>query len=240
VKKLENYILHLMLVIIPLACATYSFGQGIKLEGVRGGLTAATNGFGVDVLGVLSSKKAWVERSVSLNFQTLRVLKETKVQNSATTNPKSYVLAKVNAASTVRLALNLDRKLGLAEFLMPTVAAGISGGPSLGILKPYYVGYQDPESKNMQPQIIVQNQETLDNQGYIYGPANWTNGLKELRYNLGLHADIHLNVTWNESFYAQQWKSGIRLDYFPKGLNVLYSYNTKVFTSIYTSYLIGG
>lgn len=206
---------------------------------MSGGLAAATNGFGVNIATTLSSSHACFQKGVKLDFQTLRTLNETKVSNPYTTNPKPYVLGKVNTASTIRLSYVLNKRLGSYIANQPNLLAGISIGPSIAILKPYYIGYFDPLAEDRQAQIIVQNKETLENQNNIYGPANWTNGLSELNYDLGLHMDVHLAATLAEGYTQQQWNTGVRADLFPGGLNILYNIKTRSFYSVYISYNIG-
>jgi len=167
-------------------------------------------------------------------LNTLYHPQETKVQNPRRANAKAYVFGKLNAAGVLRINYNFNYALGQAKIGSPSLQYGFSVGPSLGILKPYYVGFQDPESQNTKPAIVQQSDYTNENQEYIYGPASWTKGFSELNPKLGLNLDAHFSVIWNNSYRQKEWKSGIRADYFPNEFKILYNSDKKVFMSIYT------
>ncbi|HCD67270.1 MAG TPA: hypothetical protein DEQ56_02200 [Bacteroidetes bacterium] len=216
-----------------------SFGQYSYSKNLNAGLIAATNGFGINISTSLSSVTSNYQNCLSLDFQTLQTVNETKVQNQFTTNPKSFVLGKVNSAGALRIGYSISKRLGNYLPNKQNLFLGACFGPSIGILKPYYIGYLDPKSEDRQALIIVQNEETLQNQADIYGPANWTRGLYELTYKLGLHFDVNLSTNKNDLYLLQKWTTGARLDLFPQGLNVLYKTETQSFFSIYLSYKLG-
>jgi hypothetical protein len=137
------------------------------------------------------------------------------------------------------IGYSISKRLGNYLPNKQNLFLGACFGPSIGILKPYYIGYLDPKSEDRQALIIVQNEETLQNQADIYGPANWTRGLYELTYKLGLHFDVNLGTNKNDLYLLQKWTTGARLDLFPQGLNVLYKTETQSFFSIYLSYKLG-
>ena len=216
-----------------------SFGQSSYTKNLNGGLTAASNGFGVIISTSLSSANSTYQKGLSLDFQTLHAVNETKVQNPYTTNPKPFVLGKVNTAGTLRIGYSVSKRFSNYLPNKQNLLLGICFGPSIGILKPYYIGYLDPTAEDRQALIVVQNDETLQNQEDIYGPANWTKGLSELNYKLGLNFDVHLSTDKNDVYLLQKWTTGARLDLFPHGLNMLYKTENQSFYSIYLSYKLG-
>ena len=209
------------------------------LEGFAGGLTVATNGVGGELNFLLAPTSHIKNQKLALSFQTTKHSRETKVQNNRYLNPKPYVYGKLNAAATLRLSYSISRQIGRDKPNKPSVFVGLQAGPNLGILKPYYIGYDDNSEESTGPSIIIQNDETMGNQDSIYGPANWTIGLDELSFTPGIHISTQITINWNHSFYFQRWETGIRFDYFPRELEILHLANNKAFTSIYSSYIIG-
>ncbi len=213
--------------------------QSLTVGGVSGGLTLATNGVGGE-LNVLATPTSLVKNQrITLSFQTVKHARETKVQNKRYVNPKSYVYGKLNAAAVVRLSYSATKQIGHTKASKPSAFWGFSLGPSLGILKPYYIGYESNLHENSGPIILPQSPETIINQDSIYGPANWTLGMNELSLRPGLHFATYFSINWNHSFYFQRWETGMRFDYFPGELEILHLANNKAFTSIYASYILG-
>ena len=100
-------------------------------------------------------------------------------------------------------------------------------------MKPYYVSFDKPGEPN---QIIVQNEGLLGKQDSIIGSIVWTKGLSELSYTPGIHFDLNFLIQWRNYNRAHNWQNGIRINYFPKGLDILLLANNSSFISIYTQY----
>ena len=213
--------------------------QHSPFNGLSGGLTLATNGIGGELNALLTPTKLVKTQEITLSFQNIKHSRETKVQNARYVNPKPYVYGKLNGVATIRLSYSMSKQIGQHMTSKPSVFWGFSAGPSLGILKPYYIGYQSNAPESNSPALIPQSTETIANQDFIYGPATWTLGTDELSFKPGLHFATYLSINWNHSFYFQSWESGVRFDYFPQELEILHLANNKAFMSIYTSYLIG-
>ena len=218
---------------------TNAYAQTPSLKGFAAGVSLTTNGIGAELDLLLDNHKLTKNQSISLSFQTLKHSRETKVQNSKFVNPKTYVYGKLNAAATLRIGYSWNKQIGQDKSNKPSVYIGYEIGPMLGILKPYYIGYQSPSNERRGPSIIPQNTETIANQDSIVGAADWTLGLNELRYKPGIHISTHISIDWNHSFYFQRWKTGVRFDYFPGELEILHLANNKTFTSVFTSYTLG-
>jgi hypothetical protein len=213
--------------------------QHFPFKGLSGGLTLATNGIGGELNALLTPTPLIENQKITLSFQSIKHSRETKIQNSRYVNPKPYVYGKLNGATTIRLSYSMSKQIGQRMTSKPSVFWGFSAGPSLGILKPYYIGYQSNAPESNSPALVPQSAETIANQDSIYGPAPWTLGTDELSFKPGLHFATYLSINWNHSFYFQSWESGVRFDYFPQELEILHLANNKAFMSIYTSYLIG-
>ncbi|PCJ66074.1 MAG: hypothetical protein COA58_08345 [Bacteroidetes bacterium] len=226
-----------LIILVFLQISTMAQNKVLNNYSIGGQIS--TNGVGLDLA---FGTKAILKSDFSkfrISISTFSHPNETKVQNPNRSNPKPYVFGKLNSAGTIRFNYGFNKNIGASKLSLPKLSYGFSAGPTLGILKPYYIGFQDPESLVDQPQLIQQNEYTNENQDYIYGPASWTRGFSEIEPKLGLNFDAHFTVNWNNSFHFKEWKSGIRIDYFPKDFKILYNSNQKVFTSIYTAYSIG-
>lgn len=234
-KKLARSIL--LAAFIPLYMS--GSAQHLPLDGISAGLTLATNGIGGELNALITPSALIQYQKITLSFQSVKHSRETKVQNTKYVNPKPYVYGKLNAAATVRLSYSMSKQIGQHKTSKPSVFLGLNIGPSLGILKPYYIGYQSNSTESNSPAIIPQSIETIANQDSIYGPASWTLGMDDLSFTPGLHFATYLSINWNHSFYFQSWESGVRLDYYPQELEILHLSDNKAFMSIYTSYVIG-
>lgn len=202
-----------------------------------GKFIAATNGFG---LGYTCYIKAQT-RAISVDLQTISHPQSRSIQNEAFINSKPYIYAKINTAASFRIGYTHYKVLstGTKNSPTPRIAIGTTLGPSIGFLKPYYVSYQHARGDGSGPDIIQQNTETIQNTDSVYGPVSWTRGLKHLSTRVGLHTDLHLAVDWNHSYYFQSCKIGVRLDYYPNSLPIMYKSTNQVFTSMYVSYEVG-
>jgi hypothetical protein len=216
-----------------------SSAQDNSLISYSAGANISTNGLGLDLSAGLAPNKLSNKNSIRITVNTLHHPQETKVQNQTRANPKAYVFGKLNAAGVIRLSYDFNYAIGQPKLGSPSLQYGFSVGPNLGLLKPYYVGFEDPETQPEKPQIIQQSEYTNEYQNYIYGPASWTHGLLEIDPRLGINLDMHFTVRWNNSFHFKEWKSGIRADYFPNNFKILYNSDKRVFASLYTSYSIG-
>ena len=221
-------------------CTFYSFAiaQESRISSFSFGVSAATNGYGLHGDLALQPKQKLLH-GFQFSTQTIIHPKETKVQNPQRANSKPYVFGKINAGGALRLSYTLQKELGSSNTNTPNLIIGISGGPSLGLLKPYLVGYQNPDYAGSKPDIIQQNETSIVNQDNIYGPASWTRGIKSLTITPGFHLDFHLKLKWISPTNTQSWTTGIRLDYFSDHYKILYKSDKQAFASIYTAYSLG-
>ncbi|MFB1013145.1 MAG: hypothetical protein QMC68_05295 [Bacteroidia bacterium] len=228
------------IILVLWVCTLSSFvlAQESKVSSFSFGASAATNGYGLHADLALQPKGTLLH-GFQVSTQTILHPKETKVQNSQRTNSKPYVFGKINAGGTFRLSYTLGKELGTLNTNFSNLMVGISGGPSLGLLKPYLVGYQDPDNTGSKPDIIQQNETSIGNQDNIYGPASWTRGFKNLTVTPGFHLDFHLKIKWISPTNTQSWTTGVRLDYFSDQYQILYKSDKQAFTSIYTAYSLG-
>ena len=123
--------------------------------------------------------------------------------------------------------------MGSHQSNSPKLFLGTTIGPILGVMKPYYILFDKPGEPN---QIVIQNEDMLYKQDSIIGSVVWTKGLSELSYTPVIHFDLNLLIRWKNYNRTQNWQNGIRINYFPKGLNILLKAKNYTFLSIYTQY----
>ncbi|MCR9286790.1 MAG: hypothetical protein NXI23_05285 [Bacteroidetes bacterium] len=103
------------------------------------------------------------------------------------------------------------------------VAVGLTYqiGPTLGLLKPYYLElFPSDNSPDRLPVSTKYSDAAADrflNIWNIYGASTWTKGLDELAILPGVHAKIAMHFDWGAfDEYIKAFEAGIMLDVFTK------------------------
>ena len=200
---------------------------------LSGGINISTNGYGIYFQSCFPKVNSKIKNSITLYSHTIKHAQETRIKNEKYINPSPYVLGKINAGGGFGIDFTFHHQIGSHQDNSPKLFLGASIGPILGIMKPYYVSFDKPGEPN---QIIVQNEGLLGKQDSIIGSIVWTKGLSELSYTSGIHFDLNFLVQWRNYNRAHNWQNGIRINYFPKGLDILLLANNSSFISIYTQY----
>ena len=200
---------------------------------LSGGVNISTNGYGIYFQSCFPKVNSKIKNSITLYSHTIKHAQETRIKNEKYINPSPYVLGKINAGGGFGIDFTFHHQIGSHQDNSPKLFLGASVGPILGIMKPYYVSFDKPGEPN---QIIVQNEGLLGKQDSIIGSIVWTKGLSELSYTSGIHFDLNFLVQWRNYNRAHNWQNGIRINYFPKGLDILLLANNSSFISIYTQY----
>ena len=200
---------------------------------LSGGVNISTNGYGIYFKSCFPKVNSKIKNSITLYSHTIKHAQETRIKNEKYINPSPYVLGKINAGGGFGIDFTFHHQIGSHQDNSPKLFLGASIGPILGIMKPYYVSFDKPGEPN---QIIVQNEGLLGKQDSIIGSIVWTKGLSELSYTSGIHFDLNFLVQWRNYNRAHNWQNGIRINYFPKGLDILLLANNSSFISIYTQY----
>ena len=200
---------------------------------LSGGINISTNGYGIYFQSCFPKVNSKIKNSITLYSHTIKHAQETRIKNEKYINPSPYVLGKINAGGGFGIDFTFHHQIGSHQDNSPKLFFGASVGPILGIMKPYYVSFDKPGEPN---QIIVQNEGLLGKQDSIIGSIVWTKGLSELSYTPGIHFDLNFLVQWRNYNRAHNWQNGIRINYFPKGLDILLLANNSSFISIYTQY----
>lgn len=202
-----------------------------------GGINVSTNGYGVNFQSFFPMSNSKIRHSITLHGQSIKHAQETRIKNTRYLNPNPYVLGKINAGAGLGIGFSSYYQIGTNQGNSPKLYIGTSLGPILGIMKPYYILFDKLGGQNL---TIIQNENIIDKQDSIIGSVIWTKGLRELSFTTGLHLDINLSIQWKNYNRNQQWQNGIRINYFPYGLNILLKSQNSVFLSVYTQYTISG
>lgn len=200
------------------------------------GIGLATNGVSINLGAERPNDLSTGTTRLSLSLANIKHADESRIQNKEFANARPYIFQKVNSLYVARLGVGWKKNMSYAQPEKPQLSLCISAGPAWAVTKPYYIGYENNEGQLI---LGVQNQETLENQNRILGPTKWSKGINEASSLLGLHTEISINVKWNHSLYYQYWQTGLRLDYFPSAVELMYSKQNNAFACLFTSFSIG-
>lgn len=131
---------------------------------------------------------------------------------------RSYTFAKQHQLYALRFTFG-NRKYLSEKARQKGVAVGYSyeAGPSLGILKPYYVEYQIGDGLQNLVDIRyegAENDRFLD-QDRIFGASTWSTGLDEISLRPGIHAKAAAHFgfgAYDET--AKYLEAGLMADFF--------------------------
>jgi hypothetical protein len=227
----------LFAVMTLLLFAQISFAQ-VQKKPWTIGPEIANNGFGVNFTTEISKADSETPNLLSIGLTTLKHQKEVKVQNPNFINPKPYIYGKLNSAAALRVNYGIAKTL-TQKTSSPSVSLGIQFGPSIAIIKPYYVYTQELDNQRFNPTLSIQSPDKTATQENVLGSAGWTEGLNELSTQYGLHIDVNIITVWNHTYRKQRTKSGVRMDYFFSNLNLMHEHQNQLFLSYYLSYQIG-
>ena len=202
-----------------------------------GGINVSTNGYGLFLQSFFSKPNSKIKNSITLQGQSIRHPQETRIKNSRYLNPNPYVLGKINAGAGLGINITSYYQIGTKQGNSPKLYIGTSLGPILGVMKPYYVLF---DKLGDQDQTIIQNENIINKQDSIIGGVVWTKGMRELSFTPGVNLDINLSIQWKNYNRYHHWQNGIRINYFPNGLDILLKTENSIYFSIYTQYGLSG
>jgi len=125
------------------------------------------------------------------------------------------------------------------------VALTIEGGPTIGLLKPYYMDVKKfNEGNRGQIVSIKYSEETAAdflNPGIIFGASGFAKGLDEIRFLPGLHGKIAANFEWGAyDEFIKAAEIGLMLDLFPRTVPIMVSdTNRAFFLNLYITLQLG-
>jgi hypothetical protein len=119
------------------------------------------------------------------------------------------------------------------------INAIFSGGPSIGMLKPYYVLYLE-NTANPNTALSIPYSEEL-NLNQIYGVGNFTDGLNETKISLGLHTKASLAFEFGQiKNSVVGLETGFVLEKFSKEQKIMaFTANKSFYTSAFITLYYG-
>lgn len=225
-------------------------GKGLIYNTEKSVLVAGkTNGFALGYQwGELKTYYKTTFYRVDLGF--LRHPKETRLNPNGTTvaTSNSYYFGKQNSFWQLRAGWGEKRYWSEKESIRG-VAVGISYclGPTIGLLKPYYLekgGFESSSSKV--PGILIKydpnNPSEFTDKNNIFGAAPFFTGLGETRITPGAHANLGLHFDWGAfEDFVRSLEVGISTDVFTKKVPILIesSQNRLYFLNLYLHLQLG-
>ncbi len=136
---------------------------------------------------------------------------------------KSFFLGKKNNFYVVRAGIGVKkyfsekaRERGLA------IGMSYAAGPSLGLIKPYYLEIIRPTDEPLYPEVVSEKYSS-ENAGEfldfysIYGASGFTKGLSEIRPLPGLHGKLGVHFDWGAfDEYVKAIDVGVMVDVYLK------------------------
>ena len=178
----------------------------------------------------------------------LRNPKETRsnITSSSFSLGRSFIYGKQNSLMKANLLMG-GKKYFTEKDAIRGVAVGMSYaiGPELGLLKPYYIDYFLPIERPLTKNYIKYTPETAEkflDLANINGAAPFTEGLKEIKIQPGVHAKLGLHFDWGAyDEYARALEVGISGDFFFKKMPILVenTQNRPFFLNLYANLQLG-
>jgi hypothetical protein len=165
---------------------------------------------------------------------------------------KSFVFGKENNLYAIRAGVGIKRYYS-EKAKRKGVAVGISyeGGPTLGLLKPYYLDFWRTEDGDPTNIYLVSekydgtNANTFLDNNSIYGASGFTKGFSEIRPIPGLHGKISVHFDWGAfDQYVKAFEAGIMVDVFLKKTPIMvseveFAENRPYFINLYLTLQLG-
>lgn len=170
-------------------------------------------------------------------------LKNSREKNSLSTYGSKFIFGKTNYLFSLRTQYGReyyffknDKDNGVGFSLI------VAGGPSFGLIKPYYIKYAG--KSNESPQTVPFDPNIHKNVSNITGAANiWEGFFTNLKLNPGLHFKVAGNFdlkTFNDNMTGME--VGTTFEVFSKKAEILsskFSDNPRAFASVYLTLYFG-
>ncbi|MCP9237260.1 hypothetical protein [Lewinella sp. JB7] len=162
---------------------------------------------------------------------------------------RAYVFGKQNQLYALRLGFGKKRFLS-EKARERGVAIGYSYefGPSLGLLKPYYLEIERNDAAPIDVRYTGDNLDVfINNQTNIFGASAWTVGLDEIGFRPGAHVKFATHFgfgAYDET--AKSLEAGVMADYFFGNTDIMVESdltpgvsNSPLFLSLFLNFQIG-
>lgn len=216
-----------------------------------------TNGysFGVDI-GTLQTY--YLTRFYSIEIGELKHPKEFRQSfdfRSPTTNriSRAFIFGKENTFIPLRVGFGEKRYLS-EKAKRKGVAIGMSyaAGPSIGLLKPYYLDLLRFNDTGGEPYVrserfSEENAAVFLNTNNIYGSSGFAKGLNEISVAPGAHAKFAIHFDWGAfDEFAKALDAGVMVDFYFRRIPIMVdspivenAENQSVFINLYLNLQLG-
>jgi hypothetical protein len=188
-----------------------------------GRLFASTRGFGASfrqAKHVTQKTRSYYE----IELQSLRHPKEAKIVGDGS-HKRRYVYGKVNSVALLRGAIGLQNILySKGDHKAVEVRYAYSLGPTLALMKPYYVKilHSQPGALTNEIDVKFDAENYSPDSGRVQGRSEFVVGLNELRVLPGATAKFNLSFEYAPyTNLIRALETGISVDYFPKELPLM-------------------
>lgn len=182
-----------------------------------------------------------------VDFGFVKHAKEHKPDPLPTTNAlkRPYVYGKKNSFMILRVGKGMKRYLS-EKAKRRGVAVGYSfqGGPSIGMLKPYFLEVNDRSGDVNSSEIIQYSDETAEfflDRNKIHGYAGFWRGFGDMDFLIGGHVKGGLHLAWGAyDEYVKNIEIGLMLDMFFRKVDIMVvEDNAPVFANLYINLQLG-
>lgn len=198
--------------------------------------------------------KYYLTRTFHLDIGYLRHPKEFR-QNlrsqavlQSLTSTSGYIYGKQNSLLTIRGGLGQIRYFG-EKAKRKGVAVGLSyeAGPSLGILKPYYLDlkrFDEENGSGVRPSSERYSEENASlflDPNSIYSYSGFFKGLGQIKIIAGVQARGAVHFSWGSNDkYVKILESGVMIDFYARRMPLLINeQNRSLFVNLYLSLQFG-
>ncbi|MBK8555276.1 MAG: hypothetical protein IPL65_05645 [Lewinellaceae bacterium] len=186
-------------------------------------------------------------------FASLGEIKHPKEQRqsadpSISRSFRPYIYGKQNTLYTLRTGWGVKRYFSeKAKHKGVALGVSYSFGPTLGLLKPYYLAIRRPSPDNPGNSRIIHERYTEENASIfldntrILGASPITKGLSELSLLPGANASLAFHMDWGAfDEMVKAMEIGLMVDVFPKSAPILISdQNTPLFFNFFVNFQFG-
>jgi hypothetical protein len=238
----------------------YDESKGIVFEReFTADLKLHTNGYALGVnIGRL--KTYYLTRFVNFEFGELKHPKEFRQSfdfqtPAAARTSRAFIFGKQNNFLVLRAGLG-EKRYFSEKARRKGLAVGITyeGGPSLGILKPYYMEVVRTVEPGNFGDFVIRSEKYSDENANIfldisriYGASGFTRGLSELSLIPGLHAKFAVHFDWGAfDEFVKAIEAGIMIDAYLQKVPIMvespllrHTENTPVFINLFINLQLG-
>lgn len=194
------------------------------------GVSLYTNGWGFDVLttGKVGKKTDW---AVALSVATQKDPRETRVESLFGEQGRRYVYDKQNVVFALYTGAGVERIIQpLTAISKLTIRAGITGGPLVAFLKPYYLEIFRQVTGNEGVRQLGLYDPAVHNYGNIIGEAEFFNGFDKIKLMAGFRVRAHATFNFTTSnIFVRALYIGVQADAYPRPLPIMTQYPNRSF-----------